>query len=94
MKIQHYAIIFIIIILPFSIICKTLINKKIDTINEQTRINNALDTATNDAVDTLIELNDEFYALYEGETLDVTPTLAKEALKTFFESLAVNTEEK
>ena len=90
MKIQHYAIIFIIIILPFSIICKTLINKKIDTINEQTRINNALDTATNDAVDTLIELNDEFYALYEGETLDVTPTLAKEALKTFFESLAVN----
>ena len=90
MKIQHYAIIFIIIILPFSIICKTLINKKIDTINEQTRINNALDTATNDAVDTLIELNDEFYALYEGETLNVTPALAREALKTFFESLAVN----
>lgn len=90
MKIQHYAIVFIIIILPFSIICKTNINKKIDTMNEQTRINNALDTATNDAIDTLIELNDEFYALSDGETMDVTPTLAKEALKTFFESLAVN----
>lgn len=90
MKIQHYAIIFIIIILPFSIICKSKVNKKIDVINEQTRINNALDTATSDAIDTLIELNDEFYALSDGKTIDVTPTIAKEGIKSFFNTLAVN----
>lgn len=90
MKIQHYAIIFIIIILPFSIICKSTLDKKIDVLNEQTRINNALDTATSDAVDTLIELNDEFYALYDGKTLDVTPAIAKEGIKSFFNTLAVN----
>ncbi len=90
MKIQHYAIIFIIIILPFSIICKNKVDKKIDVLNEQTRINNALDTATSDAVDTLIELNDEFYALYDGKTLDVTPAIAKEGIKSFFNTLAVN----
>lgn len=90
MKIQHYAIIFIIIILPFSIICKNKVDKKIDVLNEQTRINNALDTATSDAVDTLIELNDEFYALYDGKTLDVTPAIAKEGIKSFFKTLAVN----
>lgn len=90
MKIQHYAIIFIIIILPFSIICKNKVDKKIDVLSEQTRINNALDTATSDAVDTLIELNDEFYALYDGKTLDVTPAIAKEGIKSFFKTLAVN----
>lgn len=90
MKIQHYAIIFIIIILPFSIICKNKVDKKIDVLSEQTRINNALDTATSDAVDTLIELNDEFYALYDGKTLDVTPAIAKEGIKSFFNTLAVN----
>ena len=90
MKIQHYAIIFIIIILPFSIICKNKVDKKIDVLSEQTRINNALDTATSDAVDTLIELNDEFYALSDGKTIDVTPTIAKEGIKSFFNTLAVN----
>ena len=90
MKIQHYAIIFIIIILPFSIICKNKVDKKIDVLIEQTRINNALDTATSDAVDTLIELNDEFYALSDGKTIDVTPTIAKEGIKSFFNTLAVN----
>ena len=90
MKIQHYAIIFIIIILPFSIICKNKVDKKIDVLIEQTRINNALDTATSDAVDTLIDLNDEFYALSDGKTIDVTPTIAKEGIKSFFNTLAVN----
>ena len=90
MKIQHYAIIFIIIILPFSIVCKSRINNKIDVLNNETRINNALDTATMDAIDTLIDLNGEYYALYEGQTLDVTPTIAKEGIKVFFQSLALN----
>lgn len=90
MKIQHYAIIFIIIILPFSIICKSRINNKIDVLNNETRINNALDTATMDAIDTLIDLNNEYYAMYEGQTIDITPTIAKEGIKTFFQSLSIN----
>lgn len=90
MKIQHYAIAFLIIVLPFSIVCRSLMNEKIDALNDETRINNAIDTATTDAIDTLIELNDEFYAMYEGETLDVTPVIAKEALDTFFKTMAVN----
>lgn len=90
MKIQHYAIIFIIIILPFSIICKSRINNKIDVLNNETRINNALDTATMDAIDTLIDLNNEYYGMYEGQTIDITPTIAKEGIKTFFQSLSLN----
>lgn len=90
MKIQHYAIIFIIIILPFSIICKGRINNKIDALNNETRINNALDVATMDAVDTLIDLNNEYYALYDGQTIDITPSIAKEAIDVFFQSLSVN----
>lgn len=90
MKIQHYAIVFIIIILPFSIVCKSLINNKIDALNNETRINNALDVATTDAIDTLIDLNDVYYGLYDGQTIDVTPAIAKEGIKVFFESFSVN----
>lgn len=90
MKIQHYAIIFIMIILPFSLVCKSKINNKIDALNNETRINNALDVATMDAIDTLIDLNNEYYAMYDGQTINVTPDIAREGIKVFFESLAVN----
>ena len=90
MKIQHYAIVFIIIILPFSIICRSRINNKIDVLNNETKINNALDVATMDAIDTLIDLNEEYYALYDGQTIEITPTIAKEGIKVFFQSLSLN----
>lgn len=90
MKIQHYAIIFIIIILPFSIVCKTTINEKIDTINDETRINHAIDAATVDAVNTIIDLNNEFYNLYGDQMLNLTQPLAKEAIDTFFNTLSIN----
>ena len=90
MKIQHYAIVFIIIILPYSIVCRGLLNERIDSMNMEMQINNALDVATTDAVDTLIDLNNEYYALYEGEAMEITPTIAKEAMKVFFQSLSLN----
>lgn len=90
MKIQNYAIIFIIIILPFSIVCKTTINEKIDTLNDETRINNAIDAATVDAVKTIIDLNNEFYNLYGDQMLNLTQPLAKEAIDTFFNTLSIN----
>lgn len=90
MKIQHYAIIFIIIILPFSIICKTKMNNKVDALNDETRINNAIDTATLDATERLIELNNEYYNLSEGQVIKVTPAVAQNAIDVFFESLSVN----
>ena len=90
MKIQHYAIIFIIIILPFSIVCKNTINQKIDTLNDETRINNAIDAATVDAVSTLIDLNNEFYNLYGDQMINLTQPLAREAINTFFNTLSLN----
>ena len=90
MKIQHYAIVFIIIVLPFSIVCRSIMNEKIDALNDETRINNVVDTATTDAVDDIIYANEIFYGMYEGETIDVTPPLAMEGIETFFKTMAIN----
>ena len=90
MHIQHYAIIFIAIVLPFSIVCRAKMNNKIDALNAETRINHALDTATFDAIDTIRDINDEFYSMYEGQSVDITPSIAMEGIKTFFETLSVN----
>ena len=59
MKIQHWAIIFIIIILPFSIICRNTISKKNLLLRDETRINNIIDNATYDAVSQIIEISEE-----------------------------------
>ncbi len=90
MKIQHYAILFIIIMIPFSIICRSKIDDKIDTINDEVRINHAIDTATYDAIDTIRDVNDEFHNLYEGQTINITPAIAQVAVDVFFESMSVN----
>lgn len=90
MKLSHYTIIFVIIILPFSFICRNTINEYFLTLKDQVRLNNVIDTATQDALETLIELNDEFQMLYLNERFDVTEVLAKESIKTFFKTLAIN----
>lgn len=55
MKLIHWAIIFIIIILPFSLICRNNINNRFMALKDEVRINNAVDTATQDAADLLAE---------------------------------------
>ena len=45
MKIQHWAIIFIILVLPLSIMCRSMITKKNLTLRDETRYNNIIDNA-------------------------------------------------
>ena len=67
MKLQHFAIIFIIIILPFSIICRRKMANYGMTLKDQVRLNNVVDAATQDALDMLVELNDEFQMMSYGD---------------------------
>ena len=50
MKVQDLAIIFIIIILPISLVISTYTQYQIQTINTQTLYDNKLTTATYDAI--------------------------------------------
>lgn len=90
MKLSHLTIFFIIIILPFSIAVRNNMNNYFINLKDQTRLNNVIDIATGDALETLVELNDEFQMLYINERFDITQRLAEEAVESFFKTLAVN----
>lgn len=90
MKLQHFAIIFLIIILPFSIICRNTMSNYGMTLKDQVRLNNTIDAATQDALDTLVELNDEFQMLYFNERFDITQQLAEQSVKSFFQTMSIN----
>ena len=90
MKLQHFAIIFLIIILPFSIICRSKMSNYAMTLKDQVRLNNVVDAATQDALDMLVELNDEFQMLYFNERFDITQQLAEQSVKSFFQTLSTN----
>ena len=67
MKIQHFIIIFLILILPFSILCRSKMSDYKLMLRDQVRLNNVIDSATQDSLDMLVELNDEFQMLYFNE---------------------------
>ena len=90
MKLQHYVIIFVILILPFSVISRNNMKEYFLTLKDEVRLNNVIDNATQDALETLIDLNDEFQMMYADTRFDVNQTLAKEAVKSFFHTLAAN----
>lgn len=96
MKILHWAFILIAIILPISIICRNLVNSRFAALKDEVRINNAIDTATKDAVAQIISANTGFMTSgFESDinfsgVIDVTPELAQESINTFFHSMAVN----
>ncbi len=90
MKLSHLCIIFLIIILPFSILSRNTTREYMLTLRDQVRLNNVIDTATQDALSMLIELNDEFQSMYFQEKFNVTQVVAEEAVKSFFQTLAVN----
>ena len=91
MKILHWAIIFVVIILPISMICSINVNAKFTSLKDEVRINNAIDTATQDAINQLISMNSvvNFNGKF-GDIIDVTPGLAQEMIDTFFHTLATN----
>ncbi len=90
MKLQHFCIIFLIIILPFSIMARNTTREYMLTLRDQTRLNNVIDNATQDALDMIVELNDEFQSMYFAQQFNVTQSVAKEAVKSFFQTLAIN----
>lgn len=87
MKIQHWAIIFIILVLPFSIICRNTITKKNWLLRDETRINNVVDNATYDAVSQIIEVAEE---LEYGKNIPLTEGVLDAAIDRFFNTLSVN----
>lgn len=87
MKIQHWAIIFILIILPFSIICRNKIQKKMAVLKDETRINNIIDNATYDAVSQLKEIAEQ---LEYGKNIPITKSVAEAVVDRFFTTMAVN----
>ncbi len=90
MKLQHFCIIFLIIILPFSIMARNTTREYMLTLRDQTRLNNVIDNATQDALDMIVELNDEFQSMYFAQQFNITQSVAKEAVKSFFQTLAIN----
>lgn len=87
MKIQHWAIIFIIIMLPLSIVCRNIISKKNLNLRDETRYNNIIDNATYDAVSQILEVSEE---LGYGKNIPITENVAMAAIDRFFNTLNVN----
>lgn len=90
MKVLHWAIILVIILLPVSIVCRVNTNAKFFSLKDEVRINNAIDTATKDAIDQIITISGFNYDDEFGDVIDITPELAQETINTFFHTLAVN----
>ena len=90
MKVLHWAFVLVAIVLPFSIVCKSNINSRFAALKDEVRINNAVDTATKDAIDQIIAVSGFDYDDEFGEVINITPALAQETINTFFHTLAVN----
>lgn len=84
MKLQHLAIIFVIIILPISMVISSYIQTQIDTIYIQTTYNSKLQTATYDAIKAfqLNTLNNKYSTLSDSKIRDIEASIS-----TFYNSL-------
>ena len=91
MKIQHWAIIFLIIILPFSIVCRNVIKKKILVLNDETRYNNIIDNATFDAVAQIKESGAAFNLMNKfSKNVPLNEYIMDASVDRFFNTLCVN----
>ena len=87
MKLQHLTIIFIIIIVPISLVLSTYINSHIDTIRNQSSYNANLINATYDGIKAfqLNTTNNSYSTIGNSKIRDI-----EAAISTFFSSLATN----
>lgn len=90
MKILHWTFVLVAIILPISLICRITVNSRFAALKDEIRINNAIDTATKDAIDQIIAVSGFDYDDEFGDVINITPSLAQESINTFFHTLAVN----
>ena len=84
MKIQHLAIIFIMIILPISMVISYYVNAQIQTINQQELYDAKLVTATYDSVKSfqLNTINNKYSAVSDSKMRDI-----EAGISSFFNSL-------
>lgn len=84
MKIQHLAIIFVIIMLPISIVISSYIQSQIETISLQTQFNIKLQTATSDAIKSfqLNTINNKYSTISDSKIRDIEASIS-----TFYNSL-------
>ena len=84
MKLQHLAIVFVIIILPISMVITSYIQTQIDTISLQTKYDLKLQTATYDAIKSfqLNTINNKYSAISDSKIRDI-----EAAISTFYNSL-------
>lgn len=87
MKIQSLAIMFIIIILPISLVMQTYVQNRVETLSMQSQYDSKLTGATYDALKAY-QLNS-----FNSDTSDLTNSKMRDieaAVNTFFSSLATN----
>ena len=84
MKLQHLAIIFVIIILPISMVISYYIEAQIDTITLQTQYTTKLQTATADAIKAfqLNTINNKYSTVSDSKIRDIEASIS-----TFYNSL-------
>lgn len=84
MKLQHLAIIFIIIILPISLVVSSYIQTQIDTINRQQIYSTNLKNATYDAIKAfqLNTINNKYSTISDSKIRDI-----EASINTFYNSM-------
>lgn len=87
MKLQHLTIIFIIIILPISLVVGEYISSQIDTIYIQTQYNKKLQDATYDAIKAfqLNTINNKYSSVSDSKIRDIEASIS-----TFYNSLGTS----
>ena len=87
MKIQHLAIIFVVIILPISIVLSEYTSAQINTIRLQTSYTNSLTAATYDMMKSfqINTVNNRFSAISDSKIRDL-----QASINTFYNSMATS----
>ena len=84
MKLQHLAVIFVIIILPIALVMTQYIQSQINTINMQTLYTQSLNNATHDALKAfqINSVNNKYSSVSDSKIRDVEASVS-----TFYNSL-------
>lgn len=87
MKLQHLAVIFVIIILPISLVLSQYIQNQIDTITMQTQYTASLNNATHDALKAfqINSVNNKYSNISDSKIRDIEASIS-----TFYNSLGTS----
>ena len=90
MKLQHLAVIFVLIIIPISMVLSEYVNTQISTIKLQTEYTTSLNTATSDALKAfqINSINNKYSSLSDSKIRDI-----EAAVNTFYNSLGTSMNE-